>query len=147
MTCTIVGLFPSQERAESISKGLENIGIKNSDYIIYLTDKESNNVQRPGIWSRLFGRRKPNSMSAEVDKLITSVAIENEEQMEMVKKLFEGNKVVHIYEFQDMTIEQAKDLDYIKKIIEIRAKSEIYAIPELSTSHSNSHEGINSEVK
>ncbi|MGZ5285449.1 MAG: hypothetical protein ACXWB4_07325 [Kaistella sp.] len=52
-----------------------------------------------------------------------------------------------IYEFQDMTLEEAKDLDYIKKIVALRAKSHIYALPDISLSTSNMPEGINAEVK
>lgn len=65
--------------------------------------------------------------------------------MEAVKNVFNQNEVIHIYEFQDMTIEDAKDLNYIKKIVEIRAKSQIFQTP--SSKGFNSHEGMNSEVK
>ena len=51
-----------------------------------------------------------------------------------MKKSFEANKAVKIYEFKDMTIDEAKDLNYIKKIVALRAKSHIYALPEITLS-------------
>ena len=46
-----------------------------------------------------------------------------------------------------MTIEEAKDLNYIKKIVELRAKSHIYAMPAISLSSMQMSQGINAEVK
>ena len=73
--------------------------------------------------------------------------VRSEEELENVKNSFKQNEVVKMYEFQDMTIDEAKDLDYIKKIVQLRAKSHIYAMPAISVSSGNISEGINTEVK
>ena len=146
MNCTVVGLFESQENAKQVSAGLEKTGIKNEDYIIYKTNKNSSAEQKQNFWVRLLGLQAPQMVN-EDDKLITSVSVTSNEELNSVKKSFEQNDVVKIYEFQDMTLEEAKDLDYIKKIVALRAKSHIYAMPDISLSTSNMPEGINAEVK
>jgi hypothetical protein len=40
----------------------------------------------------------------------------------------------------------AADLDYIKKVVALKAKALIYAMPEIKTSSSEMSTGINSEV-
>ncbi len=147
MNYTIVGLFPSQENAKEVSEGLEKSGIRNQDYIIYRTDRKNTSEQRQNFWKKLFGQENPETVTPETDKLITSVAVHNEEELSTVKKTFEKNDVVKIYEFQDMTIDEAKDLNYIKKIVALRAKSHIYAMPEIKVFNSEIREGINTEVK
>lgn len=146
MNCTVVGLFESQENAKQVSAGLEKTGIKNEDYIIYKTNKNSSTEQKQNFWVKLLGLQTPQMVN-EDDKLITSVSVTSNEELNSVKKSFEQNDVVKIYEFQDMTLEEAKDLDYIKKIVALRAKSHIYAMPDISLSTSNMPEGINAEVK
>ena len=146
MSCTVVGLFESQENAKQVSAGLEKTGIKNEDYIIYKTNKNSSTEQKQNFWVKLLGLQAPQMVN-EDDKLITSVSVTSNEELNSVKKSFEQNDVVKIYEFQDMTLEEAKDLDYIKKIVALRAKSHIYAMPDISLSTSNMPEGINAEVK
>ena len=133
MNYTIVGLFPSQENIKEVSEGIEKSGIKNQDYIIYRTDKENASGLKKNFWERLFGTPK-NLLHTTPDHLITSVSVKSEEELKNVTKSFKDNKVVKIYEFKDMTIDQAKDLNYIKKIVEMRAKSHIYAMPEISIS-------------
>ncbi|MBP3840143.1 MAG: hypothetical protein J6D35_04195 [Chryseobacterium sp.] len=146
MNCTVVGLFESQENAKQVSAGLEKSGIRNEDYIIYKTNKNSSAEQKHNFWKRLLGLQAPKKVK-ENDKLITSVVVNSDEELTNVKKSFEQNDVVKIYEFQDMTLEEAKDLDYIKRIVALRAKSHIYAMPEISLSSSNIPQGINAEVK
>jgi hypothetical protein len=133
MKCTIVGLFPSQENIKEVFVGLEKSGIKNQDYLIYRTDKENSPEQKKKFWEKLFGSAKKNLQYSN-DHLITSVEVRNEEEFNHVTKSFKENKVVKIYEFKDMTIEEAKDLNYIKKIVGLRAKSHIYAMPKMSAS-------------
>lgn len=146
MKLTVVGLFESQENAEQVSKGLENTGIRNQDYIIYKTNRNSSAEQKQNFWKKLLGLQGPQ-MTQEDDKLITSVEVSSNEELQNVKKSFEQNDVVKIYEFQDMTLEEAKDLDYIKRIVALRAKSHIYAMPDISLSSSNIPAGMNAEVK
>ena len=97
------------------------------------------------FWKKLLGLQPENTQQE--DKLITSVSVRNEEELTSVKKSFQQNDVVKMYEFQDMTLEEAKDLEYIKKIVALRAKSHIYEMPEISVSKGNIQQGINAEVK
>lgn len=135
MNYTIVGLFPSQENIKEVSAGLEKSGIKNQDYIIYRTDKENSPSVKKNFWKKLFGVEQ-SKMYSNNDNLITSVTVKNEEEFKNVTTAFELNKVVKIYEFENMTNEEAKDLNQIKKIVAVRAKSHIYSIPEMSVSAS-----------
>lgn len=144
MSYTIVGLFPNQKYAKEISEGIEKTGIKNEDYIIYKTQK--NKTDKSNFWKKLLGIEKAPAKT-EVESLITSVAIRNEEELNNIKKSFKKNDVVKIYEFQDMTLEEAKNLDYVKKIVEIRAKSQIYSMPQIRNARGRISEGINTEVK
>ena len=86
MNYTVVGLFPSQENAKEVSASLEQSGIENEDYIIYRTDKENAQEVKKSFWERLFGNANPEIINIEVDKLITSVAIHSEEELQKVKK-------------------------------------------------------------
>ena len=139
MNYTIVGLFPSQENIKEVSEGLEKSGIKNQDYLIYRTDQNNAPAVKRNFWKKLLGTPK-TSLHASSDNLITSVEVRNEEEFTNVTNSFKMNKAVKIYEFKDMTIEEARDLNYIKKIVELRAKSHIYAMPEISLSASLSND-------
>ena len=133
MNYTIVGLFPSQENIKEVSAGIEKSGIKNQDYIIYRTDKENAPELKKNFWDKLFGTSQAEAKIAP-DHLITSVSVKSEEELKNVTQSFNDNKVVKIYEFKDMTLEEAKDLNYIKKIVQLRAKSHIYGMPEFTSS-------------
>jgi ribosome-binding ATPase YchF (GTP1/OBG family) len=144
MNYTVVGLFPNKEFTKEISEGIEQSGIKNEDYIIYKTNKNSSKEENRNFWKKLLGDKTPKT---EVETLITSVSVRNEEELNNIKKSFEKNDVVKIYEFKDMTLEEAKNLDYVKKVVALRAKSHIYAMPQISVSRGGMSEGINTEVK
>ena len=140
MKYTVVGLFESQDQAKGLSAELEFTGIKNEDYIIYKTNRNSSPAQKQAFWKKVLGINKP-AQSTEDDKLITSVAVYSDAELQEVKDTFAQNAAVKIYEFKDMSIDQAKDLDYIKKIVALRAKSHIYAMPAVSVSSGNISEG------
>ena len=146
MNYTVVGLFPNKEFANEISEDLEKSGIKNEDYIIYKTNKDSSKEQKRNFWKKLLGLNTPQVQTG-AERLITSVACKNAEELANIKQSFEKNQVVKIYEFQDMTLEEAKNLDYVKKVVELRAKSQIYAMPQITLSRGAKNEGINAEVK
>ena len=131
MNYTIVGLFPSQENIKEVSAGIEKSGIKNQDYIIYRTDKENAPELKKNFWDRLFRTSKAEVKIAP-DHLITSVSVTTAEELKNVTQSFQDNKVVKIYEFKDMTLNEAKDLNYIRKIVALRAKSHIYGMPEIT---------------
>ncbi len=142
MKYTVVGLFPNQNLAREVSENLEQSGFLNEDYIIYKSDKT---IGRKSFWKKMLGLNENRVQSPE--SLITSVSARNEEELAAIKKSFEKNEVVKIYEFQDMTLEEAKNLDYIRKIVSLRAKSQIYAMPKISLSQGSLNEGISAIVR
>lgn len=131
MDYTIVGLFPNEESITRVSYGLEKSGFKQDDFIVY---KRNLLERKKNVWNTLFGSESndlPNT-----DTLITSVAVRTEEELKDITQSFNENNVVKIYEFKDITIDEAKDLNYIKKIVSVRAKSQVYGIPQMSVSAS-----------
>lgn len=142
MKYTVVGLFPNQNLAREVSENLEQSGFLNEDYIIYKSDKT---IERKSFWKKILGLNENKEQSPE--SLITSVSARNEEELATIRKSFEKNEVVKIYEFQDMTLEEAKNLDYIRKIVSLRAKSQIYAMPKISLSQGSLNEGISAIVR
>ncbi|AZI66374.1 hypothetical protein EIB71_01185 [Kaistella daneshvariae] len=132
MNYTIVGLFPSQENIKDVAAGLEKSGIKNQDYLIYKSAVKNTAGAKGNFWKKLLGNTERQVSSN--DNLITSVEVRNEAEFANVQNSFKKNKAVKIYEFKDMTIDEAKDLNHIKKMVEMRAKSQIYAMPEISVS-------------
>lgn len=142
MKYTVVGLFPNQNLAREVSENLEQSGFLNEDYIIYKSDKT---IERKSFWKKILGLNENKEQSPE--SLITSVSARNEEELAAIRKSFEKNEVVKIYEFQDMTLEEAKNLDYIRKIVSLRAKSQIYAMPKISLSQGGLNEGISAIVR
>ena len=142
MNYTVVGLFPNKEFSQEISAAIEQSGIKNEDYIIYKTNNDSSKEEKTNFWKKLLGVKNPIAKT-EIESLITSVSVKNEEELINIKKSFKKNNVVKIYEFQDMTLEEAKNLDYVKKVVALRAKSQIYAMPQISVSSNIMSEGMN----
>ena len=132
MNYTIVGLFPSQENIKDVAEGLERSGIKNQDYLIYKSAAKNTAGAKGNFWKKLLGSNEREVSNN--DNLITSVEVRNEAEFANVQDSFKKNKAVKIYEFKDMTIDEAKDLNHIKKMVEMRAKSQIYAMPEISVS-------------
>ncbi len=143
MSYTIVGLFSSQNQSKDVSKSLENRGFKDSDYIIYINENKP--VEKKSFWSKIF-THETDEEATTVDSLIISVAINNNTELEKAKEAFAENKVVNTYPLDDVPFEEAKNLDYIKKVVALKAKMLIYAMPEVKTSTSEIHTGINAEV-
>lgn len=124
MTTIIIGLFPTQKDAKNLAVDLEKVGFQNEDYIIYVNQKEE---EKLNFWETLFGGRTPQININETDKLIASVSIKNEEQLRLTKEIFANHATVHTYEFDDVTINEAKSLDYLKTKVALRAKSAVYS--------------------
>ena len=143
MTYTIVGLFASQNQSKAVSQGLKSNGFKDSDYIVYVTDEKK--VEKKSIWGKLF-TEDAHEEAAATDSLIVSVAINNSQEAEKAKKVFAENKVVNTYELDNLPFEEAKNLDYVKKVVALKAKMLIYAMPEIKTSSSEISTGINTEL-
>ncbi|SEF58647.1 hypothetical protein SAMN05421847_0388 [Halpernia humi] len=130
MTTIIIGLFPTQKEAKNLATDLENFGFANEDYIVYI-NKETKHEEN--LWERLFGGRTPKFIPTDNDKLITSVAIKNEDQLKIAKQIFANHNAVHVYELNDIDINEAKSLDYLKKIVNTRAKAEVYTMPSVAS--------------
>lgn len=124
MTTIIIGLFPTQKEAKNLATDLEKANFLNEDYIIYLNQVEE---QKENFWNRLFGGRTPQINTNDIDKLIVSVSIKSQDQLDAAKKVFSENNAVHIYEFDDVTLKEAQSLDYLKTKVALRAKSEVYS--------------------
>ena len=143
MTYTIVGLFASQNQSKAVSQGLKSNGFKDSDYIVYVTDEKK--VEKKSIWAKLF-TEDAHEEAAATDSLIVSVAINNSQEAEKAKKVFAENNVVNTYELDNLPFEEAKNLDYVKKVVALKAKMLVYAMPEIKTSSSEISTGINTEL-
>ncbi len=124
MTTILIGLFPTQKEAKKLATDLELAGFKNEDYIIYINQVEE---QKENFWNRIFGGRTPQINTNDIDKLIASVSIKNEEQLLAAKEVFTTHSMVHLYEFDDISLKEAQSLDYLKTKVALRAKSEVYS--------------------
>lgn len=143
MTTIIIGLFPTQKDAKNLAADLELNGFRVQDYILYLTKPE---YKEQNFWERLFGERTPQINTNETDKLIASVSIDNEQQLEIAKDIFAEHSVEHTYEFDDVTIVEAQNLDYLKTKVALRAKSEVYStILKNKNAAQNMHKEVSGE--
>ena len=140
MATIITGLFNSQSKSHAIAKDLENVGFGNSDYITYLHDEHITKEVKTSIWQYFFKDQR----TLEDDSLVVSVKIKTPEQMEIVKKVFSKNDCIHENFFHNIKFRDARSLDYLNKIVSLRAKSEIYR--PLENNYRGQSEGINAEV-
>lgn len=120
MTKILAGLFQSHSDYKKLETDLESSGFGNSDYIVYLEDH-------------------PHS-----SQYLASVAVNDLDQTDNAKSIFNNNAVLKTYLFENMGIEQA-DYHNLKKYIDARNKAEIHNSPDVKIKGS-SH-GIDSEVK
>jgi Na+/H+ antiporter NhaD/arsenite permease-like protein len=88
----------SQDQAKAVSESLEKKGFKDSDYIVYIN--QSKPVEK-SFWSKLFTDDIDQEATA-VDSLITSVAINNDTELQLAKDAFRENKVVNTYELPEV---------------------------------------------
>lgn len=139
MSYTIVGLFSSPAQSGSISKSIESKGFKDTDYIVYTNEKKTS-INHISIDAKTENSNKD-------DLLIFTIAINNDEELNLAKIAFHENGADNITVLDDVSFEEAKNLDYIKKMLDMKAKILIYTMPEFKTYHQEIHTGINSEVK
>lgn len=140
MASIITGLFESQQQSRKIANDLENAGFKDSDYILYLHDDHINKEVKTSIWQYFF----KDKTKLEDDSLVISVKVKNPDQLEQVKTIFSNHQSIHQNFFENIKFREARSLEYLKKIVAIRAKAEIYTPPKIS--HHEQSDGINSEV-
>lgn len=136
MSYTIVGLFSNPIEPKNVSKSIENKGFKDTDYIVYINEKKP-----------IETKKLNNKNASQDDLLICTIAINNDEELNLAKMAFTETHADNVTVLDDVNFEKAKNLDYIKKILELKAKILIYAMHEFKINHPITHTGINSEVK
>lgn len=140
MASIITGLFESQSQSHSIGKDLEQAGIQNQDYILYLHDEKINKEIKTSIWQHFF----KDTTELEDNSLVVSVKVNDPSQIEKIKEVFSKNNCLHENYFQNIKFRAAQSLEYLKKIVSLRAKAAIYNSPNVN--YRGQSAGINSEV-
>lgn len=140
MASIITGLFESQSQSKKISDDLENAGFQDGDFIMYLHEENISKEVKTSIWQSLF---KDNT-TLEDDSLVVSVKAKELEVQEKVHRIFTENNVIHQNLIENIKFKDAESLQYLKRIVSLRAKSEIYSSPEIR--QRGAARGINSEV-
>ncbi|QOW09241.1 hypothetical protein Q73A0000_02140 [Kaistella flava (ex Peng et al. 2021)] len=140
MASIITGLFESQSQSHQIGQDLENAGIQNQDYIIYLHDEKIHKEIKTSIWQYFF----KDKTKLEDDSLVVSVKVKEPEQIEKVKEVFGKNNCIHQNYFDHIKFRDAKSLDFLQKIVALRARAEIFNSPHVN--YRGQSAGINSEV-
>ena len=140
MESIITGLFKSQSQSQPIGRDLENAGIQNKDYILYLHDEKINKEIKTSIWQHFF----KDKTQLEDDSLVVSVKVKDPDQIEKIKEVFSKNNCIHQNYFQNIKFRAAQSLEYLKKIVSLRAKAAIYNSPQVN--YRGQSAGINSEV-
>ena len=140
MASIITGLFKSQSQSQKISDDLERAGFRNSDYIVYLTDAGISKEVKTSLWESFFN----DNRILDDDSLVVSVKVRSPVSTEIARDIFRQNESIHQNYFENMRFEDAKSLEYLKRIASLRAKSEIFSSPEIQTRKTS--RGINSEV-
>lgn len=140
MASIITGSFESQSQHNKIAQDLENAGFLNSDYIIYLHDEKITKEIKTSIWQYFF----KDKTKLEDDSLVVSVKVKDPEQIEKVKEVFSKNNSIHQNYFENIKFQDAHSLQFLKRIVSLRAKAAIYNSPELR--YRGQSAGINSEV-
>ena len=140
MASIITGLFTSQSQSRKIAADLEDAGFQDSNYIMYLHNDRISKEVKTSIWQHFFR----DNTKLEDDSLVISVKIKNAEQFEKAEKIFSNYHCIRENFFENIKFRHAKSLEYLKRIISIRARSEIASMPGLK--HHLPLDGINSEV-
>ena len=140
MATIITGLFKSQDQSAKISEDLEKAGFEDSNFIMYLHDKPVSKEIKTSIWQSFFN----DNIQLEDDSLVVSVKIKDLQEKSNAEKVFNQNEAVHQNVIENVKFRDAQSLNYLKKIVALRAKSAIYSSPEIR--HRGASKGISSEV-
>lgn len=140
MAAIITGLFRSQRQSRKISEDLENAGFRDDEFIMYLHDDHISKEIKTSIWQSFF---KDNT-KLDDDSFVVSVKVNDAECREKVKKVFSDNEAIHQNLIENIKFKDAHSLRYLKRIVSLRAKSEIYSSPEIR--HRGQTRGMNAEV-
>lgn len=140
MASIITGLFSSQNQSKKISEDLEKAGFQDAEYIMYLHEQPISKEIKTSIWQSFFR----DDTKLEDESLVVSVKVREPEAREKVKQIFAENNAVTQNYIQNIKFKDAESLQYLKRIVSLRAKSQIYTSPEIR--HRGQNPGMNSEV-
>ena len=107
---------------------------------MYLHDKPVSKHVKTTIWRSFF----KDARELDDDSLVISVKVKEEQQKNSVKEIFEDNHAVHQNLIENIKFKDAESLNFLRRIVSLRAKSSIYSSPEIR--HRGGGRGINSEV-
>lgn len=120
MSSILAGIFAKHSDYKKLERELEDSGIQDSEYIVYLSDEHHNS------------------------QYMVSVELKEKELTEKARQVFNENSVLKTYLFDNMTIDQAS-YPTLKRLIDARSKAEIHSSPDVKIK--TQHDGISSEVK
>ena len=140
MASIITGLFKSQSQSRKISQDLEKAGFGHDDYIIYLSESNISKEVKTSLWQSFF---KDNTQ-LEDDSLVVTVRVNEHESRDKISKIFEDNGAIHTNYFENIKFREAMSLKFLKRIVSLRAKSQIFSSREVR--HHGQNPGMNSEV-
>lgn len=140
MASIITGLFKSQEQAKKISDDLMIAGIPEDQFIIYLHEKAISKEVKTSIWQSFF----QDNTKLQNESLVVSVKVDEDGKREIASNIFSKNGVIQENYIDNIKFKDAESLQFIKRIVSIRAKASIYSSPEIK--HRNQGRGIDAEV-
>lgn len=140
MASIITGLFKSQSQAKKISDDLENAGFSETNFIVYLHENHIPKEVKTHVWQSFF---KDNT-KLDNESLVVSVKVKAQDSHEKIKHIFNENDAIHQNYIENIKFKDAKSLQYLKRVVSLRAKSLIYSTPKIK--HRGQNNGINSEV-
>lgn len=140
MASIITGLFQSQSQAKKISDELLISGIPEEQFIIYLHERTISKEVKTSIWQSFFR----DATKLQDESLVVSVKIDDKITRELVSKIFTDNNVIQENYIENIRFKDAESLNFIKRIVSIRARAAIFSSPEIK--HRNQGRGIDAEV-
>ena len=142
MKTTVVGLFLSCEDAKNAAKNLKNNGFKSLKLACKKLRGNRNDLFQEyfGSLLNLFSRRPETVLKKRSENLVTGIFSKNIEKLEKAKEILRNSGAVHVFSFENMSKVESKSRDFIMKMIQLVAKSEIKPPPVVR--HHNYHEGI-----
>lgn len=138
MASIITGLFKSQDQSKKISEDLKQAGFHEEDFILYMHKEPISKEIKTSIWQSFF----KDKTKLDDDSFVVSVKVKDPEIQNHVEQIFYANDVVHQNYIQNIKFKDAESLQFLKRIVSLRAKSHIYSSPEIRLR--NPHKGIES---
>lgn len=126
MDSIITGLFQSQSQSKKISQDLKQAGFHENDFIMYLHEEPISKEIKTSIWQSFFKDHR----KLEDESFVVSVKLKAEESPEKVNHIFLENQVIHQNLIQNIKFKEAESLQFLKRIVALRAKSLIFSPPK-----------------